>query len=80
MWSVTNYFLLNLTISDIMMATLNTPVSFIYMRDRLDFREGKFNKEAFKTQMFIKMNEYEDIYGPNHVKVVLQFMIQVTFS
>ena len=34
MWSVTNYFLLNLTISDIMMATLNTPVSFMYMRDR----------------------------------------------
>ena len=35
MWSVTNYFLLNLTLSDILMATLNTTFSFIYMRDRL---------------------------------------------
>ena len=34
MWSVTNYFLLNLTIADVMMATLNTIFSFIYMRDR----------------------------------------------
>ena len=34
MWSVTNYFLLNLTLSDILMATLNTTFSFIYMRDR----------------------------------------------
>jgi len=42
-----------------------------------------FNLEynnLFKTQMFIRMNEYEDICGPNHVKVVLQFMMQVTFS
>ena len=62
MWSVTNYFLLNLTISDIMMATLNTPVSFIYMRDRLDFREGKFNKEAFKTQMFIRVWHFGAVY------------------
>ena len=29
MWSVTNYFLLNLTLSDILMATLNTTFSFI---------------------------------------------------
>jgi len=35
MWSVTNYFLLNLTLSDILMATLNTTFSFIYMRDRV---------------------------------------------
>ena len=34
MWSVTNYFLLNLTLSDILMATLNTTFSFIYMKDR----------------------------------------------
>ena len=34
MWSVTNYFLLNLSVADIMMASLNTSVSFIYMRDR----------------------------------------------
>ena len=34
MWSVTNYFLLNLTLADILMATLNCIFSFIYMRDR----------------------------------------------
>ena len=34
MWTVTNYFLLNLTVSDIMMATFNCIPSFIYMRDR----------------------------------------------
>ena len=44
MWSVTNYFLLNLTISDIMMATLNTPVSFMYMRDRCEGEKDIFKK------------------------------------
>lgn len=34
MWTVTNYFLLNLTVADIMMATFNCLPSFIYMRDR----------------------------------------------
>ena len=34
MWSVTNYFLLNLTMVDILMATLNCIFSFVYMRDR----------------------------------------------
>ena len=34
MWSVTNYFLLNLTLADLLMATFNCTVSFIYMRDR----------------------------------------------
>ena len=34
MWSVTNYYLLNLTMADILMATLNCIFSFIYMRDR----------------------------------------------
>merc|ERR1711953_1664919 len=35
MWSVTNYFLLNLSVADILMASLNCSVSFIYMRDRV---------------------------------------------
>ena len=34
MWSVTNYFLFNLTLADLMMATLNCLPSFIFMRDR----------------------------------------------
>ena len=34
MWTITNYFLLNLTIADIMMAMFNCIPSFIYMRDR----------------------------------------------
>ena len=34
MWSVTNFFLINLTMADILMATLNCIFSFIYMRDR----------------------------------------------
>ena len=34
MWSVTNYFLLNLAVADILMATFNCIFSFIYMRDR----------------------------------------------
>ena len=34
MWSVTNYFLLNLTMADILMASLNCIFSFVYMRDR----------------------------------------------
>ena len=34
MWSVTNYFLVNLTIADLLMATLNCIPSFIFMRDR----------------------------------------------
>ena len=36
MWSVTNYFLLNLSVADILMAALNCTVSFLYMRDRLE--------------------------------------------
>jgi hypothetical protein len=36
MWSTTNYYLLNLTMADIMMATLNCIFSFIFMRDRSD--------------------------------------------
>ena len=35
MWSVTNYFLVNLTIADLMMSTLNCIPSFIFMRDRI---------------------------------------------
>ncbi|XP_023336238.1 tachykinin-like peptides receptor 86C [Eurytemora carolleeae] len=35
MWSVTNYFLFNLTLADLMMATLNCIPSFIFMRDRV---------------------------------------------
>ena len=34
MWSVTNYFLVNLTMSDILLATLNCIFSFVFMRDR----------------------------------------------
>jgi hypothetical protein len=38
MWSVTNYFLFNLTLADLMMASLNCLPSFIFMRDRcLDY-------------------------------------------
>ena len=35
MWSVTNYFLVNLTVADLLMSTLNTIPSFIFMRDRV---------------------------------------------
>ena len=38
MWSVTNYFLLNLAVADILMATFNCIFSFIYMRDRQTWR------------------------------------------
>ena len=34
MWSITNYFVLNLSLADILMAGLNCSFSFIYMRDR----------------------------------------------
>ena len=34
MWSVTNYFLINVTIADLLMSTLNCIPSFIFMRDR----------------------------------------------
>ena len=34
MWSLTNYFLVNLAIADLGMATLNCIPSFIFMRDR----------------------------------------------
>ena len=34
MWTITNYFLLNLTLSDLLMATFNMIPSFIFMRDR----------------------------------------------
>ena len=34
MWSVTNYFLVNLTLADLMMSILNCIPSFIFMRDR----------------------------------------------
>ena len=44
MWSVTNYFLLNLTFADILMATLNCIFSFIYMRDRYIW-----NSDIFKN-------------------------------
>ena len=35
MWSVTNYFLVNLTAADLMMSIFNCIPSFIFMRDRL---------------------------------------------
>jgi len=41
MWSVTNYFLLNLAVADILMATFNCIFSFIYMRDR-EWHYGSF--------------------------------------
>ena len=34
MWTITNYFLFNLTLSDLLMATFNMIPSFIFMRDR----------------------------------------------
>ena len=34
MWSITNYFLLNLTVADLLMATINCFPSFLFMRDR----------------------------------------------
>ena len=34
MWSVTNYFLVNLTLADLLMSTLNCIPSFLFMRDR----------------------------------------------
>ena len=34
MWTVTNYFLLSLTISDLLISTLNCIPSFIFMRDQ----------------------------------------------
>ena len=34
MWSLTNYFLVNLALADLGMATLNCIPSFIFMRDR----------------------------------------------
>ena len=34
MWSVTNYFLFNLTLTDLLMAALNCIPSFLFMRDR----------------------------------------------
>ena len=36
MWTITNYFLLNLTLSDLLMSTLNMIPSFLFMRDRSD--------------------------------------------
>ena len=62
--------------------TWNTSEKKICAKAQITLFKLYFNPEynLFKTQMFIRMNEYEDIYGPNHVKVVLQFMIQVTFS
>ena len=35
MWTVTNYFLLSLTISDLLISTINCIPSFIFMRDRV---------------------------------------------
>ena len=37
MWSITNYFLLNLTVADLLMSTVNCFPSFVFMRDRLVF-------------------------------------------
>lgn len=34
MWNSTNYFLLNLSLVDLLMAALNTLPNFIFMRDR----------------------------------------------
>ena len=34
MWTVTNYFLLSLTLSDLLISTLNCIPSFIFMRDQ----------------------------------------------
>lgn len=35
MWSVPNVFIVNMTISDLMMTCLNCSFNYIYMRDRI---------------------------------------------
>ena len=34
MWTVTNYFLLSLTVSDLLITTIQMIPSFVFMRDR----------------------------------------------
>ena len=44
MWTVTNYFLLSLTISDLLISTINCIPSFIFMRDRVWLYGGLYCK------------------------------------
>ena len=54
MWSVTNYFLLNLTMADILMVTLNCIFSFIYMRDRQVLK--MFYKDCISSLNFLSIS------------------------
>ena len=44
MWTVTNYFLLTLTVSDLLISTINCIPSFIFMRDRVWIYGGLYCK------------------------------------
>ena len=53
MWTITNYFLLNLTLSDLLMATFNMIPSFLFMRDRSttinDYGSRQRRKKSVKS-------------------------------
>jgi len=67
MWSITNYFVLNLSLADILLAGLNCSFSFLYMRDRPvvrdhhhgyyghHFREWKFGGAYCSINQFISV-------------------------
>lgn len=59
MWSVTNYFLVNVTVADLLMSTLNCIPSFIFMRDRVwifGFYYCKINN--FVSYMTVSLNVF----------------------
>ena len=43
MWTVTNYFLVNLSVSDLLLAVLNCGFNFVYMLNT-DWREYSFSR------------------------------------
>lgn len=55
MWSVTNYFLVNLTIADLMMSIFNCIPSFIFMRDRSD---NCLSEGSPDSRQLIELNIY----------------------
>ena len=55
MWRVTNYFLVNLTLADLMMSILNCIPSFIFMRDRYYIPYSVVTQDKQAARSFVQL-------------------------
>ena len=80
MWSVTNYFLLNLSVADILMAALNCTVSFLYMRDRLETFLYICTLDLICVLVGLKWKDFNKLYIFPEFGILGQFTVVWTSS